>query len=301
MVYHYQAFGLFISSEIKLGELSPISLRDQTDVTIRIGETSTSLKGDNLIDQVVFQSTPTEYLLSLDGIANYYVLNGREVIITPHKQANQEAISLFLLTSVMPVILHHHQIIPLRATAIKHQQKVVLMCGLIGVGKSTTAVRLHQRGYPFYSDEICGLKQESNGTIKLIRGYPFVCLWKDTLEHLDQQFFKSTNQMRKGIAKYFCHFTQPPIEEELDISQVIIMKSTAKPELTEKSSQLEIFKYLLNYTLYHEMLFQQQKDQQHFQMMMKLLSQSQASVVNRSLLLKQPKEFLDYIEDVITQ
>lgn len=278
-----------------------IAFNKKPDVTIKIGTVPNQLTGDNLIDQVTFQSTPSEYLLSLSGIADYYILNGQEVIISPHKDANQQVISLFFLTSVMAVILHYQQIIPLRATAIKYQQKAILICGLIGAGKSTTAIRLHQRGYHFYADEICGLKQDTNGEIKLIRGYPFICLWKDSLPKLTQAVFKRTNQMREGLKKYFCHFQHPPTEEALAISQVIIMKSSAKPELSESLSQLEKFSFMLNNTLYREILFQQGRDQQHFQMMMKLLSKNQTHVINRSLLLKQQNTFIDFIENVITQ
>ena len=202
-MYNYWGFGLHIASEIEFPELLPFEFPNLPDVNISIGITPQILIGEDVINRARVSISPTKYLLKFLNIANYYVTDGNRIIIDPMTGADEKSIRLFLLTNAMPAVLHQRDLIPLHASAIEHEDGVILFCGGSGTGKSTTIAMLQQKGYKLFSDDVCVLKADkSNGQVYAYSSYPSIHLWKDSFEKIGIEIPEDDNKIRPQLPKY---------------------------------------------------------------------------------------------------
>lgn len=88
-----------------------------------------------------------ELLLKVDGVANYWVKEGREIVIEPGPAAEAGDVRVFLLGSAFGALLHQRGLPPFHAGAVAMEGKAVLLAGRSGVGKSTLAAELCRRGH----------------------------------------------------------------------------------------------------------------------------------------------------------
>jgi len=83
----------------------------------------------------------------------------------------------------MGFLLRRRQVTSLHASCVEICGKGVALSGEAGFGKSTTAAALALRGFPVLSEDIVPLK-EAPGGIRVVPGYPRVCLWPDAVANL---------------------------------------------------------------------------------------------------------------------
>ncbi len=88
------------------------------------------------------------YLFTLETVGRYWVASGKTVVIEPVENAREADLRVFLLGTVFGVLCHQRRLLPLHASAVRMGMGAVVMAGDCGVGKSTLAAGLLQRGYP---------------------------------------------------------------------------------------------------------------------------------------------------------
>ena len=76
--YTYKAFGLVFQSEFEIPEF--IEDKGSPDVEISLGKTPENLK-EITKKGVKFQASKNEFLLEVDHIAKYYVVDGNRIIV----------------------------------------------------------------------------------------------------------------------------------------------------------------------------------------------------------------------------
>ena len=199
-MYNYWGFGLTIASEIEFPEFLPYNF-EEPDVIISLGKTPENLKGADVIKRVNVSMSPTEYLLKFVNIANYYVNLGNKIIVEPFAGADEKSVRLFLLSNAMAAILHQRDTISLHASAIEHNEGLVLFCGQSGAGKSTTVTMLQQQGYKIISDDVCVLKIEGD-VITAVPSYPMVKLWEDSFAKTGLTIGEEAYKIRPQMPKY---------------------------------------------------------------------------------------------------
>jgi len=207
--YYYRAFGLNIASEINIPEFltwddcTDEIRRKQPDVFIHWGDVPESLAYPKL-KGVRFQVKPDEFLLTVDNIARYHVLQGNRIIITPHPDTDERDIRVFLLGSAFGAIFHQRGVLPLHGSAIKVKNSCVVFCGTSGKGKSTTAGAFIKRGYSLHTDDVCviSLNHDENEKRPIVfPAFPQIKLWEDALKKAGDDCSRYP-QIRKMIAKY---------------------------------------------------------------------------------------------------
>jgi hypothetical protein len=200
----YHIFCLNITSVIPLPAFPfLLSLEGVTpDVVIEYGKTPETLIHPQ-IKGVRYQASPGEFLLHVDGVARYYVQDGRTITIMPEADVGVDDILLFLMGSAMGALLHQRKVLVLHAGAIDVDGESVIVAGPSGIGKSTLAAGFHQRGYPFLADDVCAITT-ANGRPAVIPGFPRLKLWADVLKKLrtDKNELKSV-RWGKDLEKYF--------------------------------------------------------------------------------------------------
>lgn len=92
-----------------------------------------------------------------------------------------EDAACYLLGPVLGILLRYRGMTCLHASAIAVDDRTVAFVGPAGIGKSTTAAVLAQRGYAVLSDDIVAL-EEKQGVFHVQPAYPHVCLWPESVE-----------------------------------------------------------------------------------------------------------------------
>jgi hypothetical protein len=181
----YLLGGIGLVSEIPLPELSlwtpgPAPL---PQISIRLGSVPASLQHGTEVDPDCF-ATRSEYLLNVQGIARYLVLEGREVIVEPAEGALALDVRAYLLGTIFAILCHQRGLLPLHASAVSWGGGVIAFLGHSGEGKSSLAANLALRGFPVVADDICLVDAHGEGPAVVIPVAPWLKLWRASLDQL---------------------------------------------------------------------------------------------------------------------
>lgn len=152
---------------------------------------------------------PLRLLLAVEGVANYLIQGGSEILLDPLPGSDPEAVRLFLHGPAFGAVLHQRGMFPLHASAVVTPQGAVAFAGPSGSGKSTIAAAFHRMGYPLLADEICAIAVPF-----VFPASPRLFLWRDSLqqlgvEHLNLRPIRSKSD--KFIVPLTTGFPQDPV------------------------------------------------------------------------------------------
>ncbi len=196
----FGAFGLIIDSEIPLPELIPYGGGNAPDVRIRLGAIPTHLEEPSLTG-VLFEVKGNQFLLRIVGVGAYLAENGSNITIDPVPGCDAQEIRVFLFTSVFGALLHQRGCLPLHASSVVKEDQAFAFAGPSGVGKSTLAAALEQRGYHLIADDITVINLDRIEQPAVVPGYPRLKLWKDVINHLGFEHGEPT-RLRQTMEKY---------------------------------------------------------------------------------------------------
>jgi energy-coupling factor transporter ATP-binding protein EcfA2 len=285
-VYKYFAFGLSIESEIYFPELFTGINNINTDVQIKIGAIDSfvqlspiSLANELVIDQNYFY-------LNVAGIGKYYATAGNLIIIEPYATADLESLRLYCLSNVFAAILFQRQVFPLHAAALKIENKLVLICGDSGAGKSSL-----QASLPYLS---------SSGEVFMHPSYPIMKFWRDTLSYFP--FLGEPDvQLRPNYEKFGFFFHDEFQEKALRPSLVFFLeKSSVISELHLREIKgVELFQKLDSNVYRGEFLGQLDLRMSHFELFSRLANQLQGYVIERPTSINTINELSNKVEEII--
>ena len=220
----YTGFGLKIESEIEFPELL-YSTFTKADVTITINDLSQQ-------EATAVESSDDEFFFEVKGVARYFASHGKSMIIDPeNKSVNPRSIRLYALATVMAAILLQRQMIPFHASAISVDNKLILISGESGAGKSTVLTGLILRGYEVFSDDVVVLSQPEPDGISAFASYPMIKLWSDSITTIAHpQFSDCSFRIRHDLDKYGFFFHDTFITQARPVSTLIILKKGEQPE-----------------------------------------------------------------------
>jgi hypothetical protein len=199
-VHNYSLFGLNIESAIRLPELLPATERCVADVVVKTGLVPDSLDGAHS-DGVLYQISDRRFRLAVDGVARYMVSDGREIVVQPETDSDDQSMRLFLLGSALGALLHQRGMLPLHGSCIETPKGAVVFVGKSGSGKSTTAAAFLKRGYRVLSDDITVISAGEGGIPSVTPGYPQIKLWAQSLKKLEESV-DNLERIRPAIEKY---------------------------------------------------------------------------------------------------
>ena len=197
-LYHYTCWGIDIASELECPEL--LNGSGGAEVFVRFGETPEKLSSVKLRG-VRFEMNEEDFLLKMDGVANYWVKNSREIIIEPIALGDERSIRLFLLGSVFGALLHRRGLSPFHGSAVAMNGRAVLFAGSSAAGKSTLAAEMCRRGHSLIADDVCVCRQDETGLPVVLPAYPQAKLWADALGTMDMDT-QGLRRVRAEIEKY---------------------------------------------------------------------------------------------------
>jgi len=281
-MYRYWGFGLNIESAIEFPELLPAEF-ESADVHIHINKVPQQLEGEHVVKKVNVSMTGTEYLHQIPNVASYYVADGTKINIEPQAGGDEKSIRLFLLSNAMAAILHQRGMIPLHASAIYHDNGIVLFCGRSGAGKSTTATALQQKGYTVFSDDVCVLQNDAENKLVALPSYPMIKLWEDSFAKIGLETALEEDKIRPEMAKYARFYHDDFDIAPKKIKRVFILDNTNANEALEikKLGPIAAFKMLQQNTYRHVQMNGMKKRDVHFAIISKLAGEVAVYKINR--------------------
>jgi hypothetical protein len=297
MSYLYKAFGLNIKSEIQIPEFLPAS-DAEVDVIIHLGEVPGQLSGTTF-KGVRFEASSGQFLLKVDAIADYYSENGQKIIIQPYNNAEEADIRLFLLGSVFGALLHQRGMLPMHGSSLAIKGKAYIFSGISGVGKSTLAAGLINRGYQLLSDDISVVSANTNNKPVIYPGYPALKLWADSLKKLGkdpEQFAR----VRSKLNKHHLQVADQFHSEKLPVGGVYILNTkNTEGHLLEEIKGIEKFNAQKNNTYRLNFIKGLGNTEAHFRNLSALATNCIVKRITRSTKTFSPDELLDIIENDI--
>jgi hypothetical protein len=108
---------------------------------------------------------------------------GTQIWATWPEDLTVEDTATYLLGPILGFVLRLRGTVCLHASAIAVDDRVVVLVGAAGAGKSTTAAAFAQRGYPVLSDDVVPLMPQGD-TFMVQSAYPRIRLWDNSVSAL---------------------------------------------------------------------------------------------------------------------
>ncbi len=100
--------------------------------------------------------------LHVDGVADFAISEGRRVRVDPHPGASPAEVEAYLRGMVAAMLLGQRGQFALHASLVRVAETVVAVAGPQRAGKSTTALRLEQRGHELVGDDFAELRPQAD-------------------------------------------------------------------------------------------------------------------------------------------
>lgn len=158
------------------------------------------------------QVNEDDFYLNVHEVANYRVLNGNNIQVYPHKNADTASIKLFLNGSVLGAVLHQRATLPFHGSCFEYNQKGILICGVSGAGKSSVTAAFCKNGAQFINDDITPVEITEKG-ISIIPIKTNIKLWDDSLLKLNIAI-SNLEKIRPSLEKFYL-----PVDKDFEKQQ----------------------------------------------------------------------------------
>lgn len=241
---HYQAYGIPIVAEMELPALTAAPLSaDALPITVKTGNVPAELAQLPLVQNAFVAFNQQEWLYQIPQVASYYVQNGAEITIEPLSN-NWEQILLYFYSNCLAVALFQHNLLPFHASGVLLPDgRVLLLAAPSRTGKSTTALKLQERGYAPFTDDTAVLTVE-NGKCYAGASYPMARLWQSTIaqqtvyaDHQKQLLYAETD-------KYGFSFHDDFINHKMEVAGVVFLEATGNEITVQKLSPVQALPFL---------------------------------------------------------
>lgn len=167
--------------------MSGTPLPDLLDADLAVGaanfEVATPVLDRRFPDQGVrIVADPGRAILSVDGVGTFAIADGYRIRLDPATGAEPQAIRGWMQGTVAALLLAQRGCFALHASVVDVGGVGVAVAGLRGAGKSTTALRLAQRGHRVVTDDVSPLVEFGPATVQ-----PFarpLHIWPEAAERL---------------------------------------------------------------------------------------------------------------------
>ena len=196
----YRAYGLRVNSAVPLPfDSLPAPPRD-ADVTVRLGAVPSKLSGLGTVRRALWQARPGVFLMEVEGVARYLVEGGREVAVAP-LGGDDADVAAFLAGTPFTALLQQRGVLTLHAASVATDHGAVLLLGRSGIGKSSLAAALVERGFPLIADDVTGVAVADDRAMAL-PAFASLRLWADTLDKMRWRG-RGESKVRQGADKYW--------------------------------------------------------------------------------------------------
>ena len=202
--YEYRAYGLRIRSAVALPfDSPPGSATSRPDVAVRLGGVPAALPagGGEPIRIARWQARPDAFRMHMDDLARCLVVRGRDILIEPLGEGDGDFAGFFL-RSPFTVLLQQRNVLTLHAAAVRTRAGAVLLLGPSGIGKSSLAAALVERGCSLLADDLTGVAPDAGHRPVALPGFSRQRLGADTLDRMRWRR-RAQSRVGRGLEKYW--------------------------------------------------------------------------------------------------
>ena len=245
MLFHYQAYGIPIISDVKLPALIPNNKIDGElkPLNVSLGKVADTLINTPTETKPFSSLNQTEFRFALPNVGKYYVANGTEIIIEPLSD-NWNEVLLHFYANCLAAALLQRNIIPFHVSGvILPSERVVLFAAPSRTGKSTTAIKLQERGYAPFTDDTAILEVE-RGIASATASYPMARLWQNTIE-VQSQYDEADKQMIFAeLNKYGFGFHERFVSTKVPVAAIVFLEEAGTQLSIEKLSPAKCMQFM---------------------------------------------------------
>ncbi len=250
----YGAYGLRVCSAIAL-PFDPLpGPSAEPDVTVRLGAVpATLLAGPgNVTRTPIGEARSGAFLMLIEGVARYLVTDGRDVLIEP-LEGDDEVAGFFCVGLPFTILLQQRGVATLHAAAVATEAGAVLLLGRSGIGKSSLAAALVERGYPLLADDVTGVMLDAGGRPVALSACAHQKLWAHTLDKMKWRP-RARAKVRRDMEKYWVR-AERHCATPLPVRAAFVLNSERRPDIAiESVSPSAAFWRLWRYTHYRRVM-----------------------------------------------
>jgi len=192
----YYIYGLGIKSEIALYRLEQYD-GDADDVHIHYGEISEDIKAYIAQGKVSSRSAHRVWLHTEMG--HFIILNGNEIVLQPAPNVTEEQLASYVLGWCMAFLFEQRGISAIHSSALVWENQAFLLAGSSGVGKSTLALGLLEKGCEYLADDIAMVDIEKDMLIQ--PAFPQQKICRDVAEKMSAEEIYYVDEKKDKFAR----------------------------------------------------------------------------------------------------
>ena len=181
--WFYKVYGLIVESDIEIPELLSID-KNENKVDIKIKK--------DIIPKDVIEKIPSyswfkydvdSMVFTVKNIGSFYIYDGKNIIVQPSENADNQGIKTFILGTSFGMILLQRNKVAIHGGAILIGENAIILTGQSGAGKSTLTNAFRQYEYPFMADDVSSTI-ELQDEIFIEPAYPQQKICRDAMEKM---------------------------------------------------------------------------------------------------------------------
>ena len=281
----YRAYGLVIRSETELPEFLPAAPAPH-DITVGFSPEAAAqwaASGAGETDAYGFVAAPAGgCVMHVPGICDYWVREGRELLLAPAPDSDPVSVRLFLLGSAIGMVFHQRGMLVMHGATVLHGRGATIFVGESGQGKSTLAAYFGRAGHGILGDDTMPLWPRAGGGFEVWPGSRMFKLWSDTIDALGESP-DALNSVGVRLDKFFYpNVEQPPDRPAplFEIVELVARDAGAAPEL-EPLGGLEALRVIAANTYRTEYLPLLGREADHFRLCSELADSVPVSRLSR--------------------
>jgi hypothetical protein len=180
---HYSFFGTVLSSPVAFDGLREIEVDGlvQDGIVLRFGDVPSALQNVVWSSPFIAIDQSGAALIEIPVIGRFLVRDGRDILFSEVAGATVATIQSAIVSFVAGAILHQRSTLPLHASCVELEGKVVAIAGPSGHGKSTLAAALVRQGGALITDDIAVVRW-LHGAPHVEPGANGLRLWPDAAD-----------------------------------------------------------------------------------------------------------------------
>ncbi|AFZ15082.1 Hpr(Ser) kinase/phosphatase [Crinalium epipsammum PCC 9333] len=228
-MYTYEAYNLGIHSDLPLPQLLAVA-EANPDVVIKIGKINSFSQQPNE-QKTFYRLTAQEAYLFWDVVGGFLVRQGREIIIDPLSDVEEQLVRLPLLGAVLAVLLYQRKFLVLHSSAVEVNGSAIAFVGNSGWGKSTMAATMYARGHKTLADDVVAIDISDPKNPTVVPGFPQIKLWPEAVVASLGENPETLPQINSQVEKRARHTRDRFAQTALPLKRVYVLGQSATPTL----------------------------------------------------------------------
>lgn len=223
MQYNYKVFNLRCKSTIKLSSFIVNNSDEKADFEVVLGTVEPNFQEEPTVKKPFSQFNESEFFFQVPDIARYFVTNSNKVVIEPLCE-DWDSILLFFYSNCIAAILFQRNLIPFHVSGvIDVRGGLWLFAAPSRTGKSTTALKLKEKGYKLFTDDTALITVE-NDVCVAVASYPVLRAWENTINNQRLYSLSDAKQLRAEINKFGIAFHDDFVSTSQKVKGIIFLE-----------------------------------------------------------------------------